>query len=232
MLVPSIKVKKFGQRLIDLCKIMVQFMETDDGIGLAAPQICYNLNLITLGNSFSKSSSLQHARFKLGSEELGYVLVNPRVKSRSEKKVDLLGGEGCLSLKHADLGKIERNEWIIIEYQNLDGDKFEEKVSGYLSTVISHEIDHLEGILYPGRMKESERNALLARYIRSKNLKQIEVVNATKLMLENVKNYEANYLSEIEYDIDQMVEFANKIKLPEVNLKKMLENIAWINDEV
>ena len=59
--------------------------------------------------------------------------------------------EGCLSVP-GYLGKVKRHQTIKLRYQNLKGQEKESKFSGFLATVIQHEMDHLSGILFIDRV--------------------------------------------------------------------------------
>ena len=106
---------------------MLETMKTNGGVGLAAPQI---------------GISLQLAVIEVGG--VIYKLINPIIL---KQKGEQISDEGCLSLKGVS-GKVYRPEKIVITALNENGEKV--KFSAYkdLARVLSHEIDHLNGILF------------------------------------------------------------------------------------
>jgi peptide deformylase len=111
------------------------------GIGIAAPQIGINKNIIWV------------QRFDKEGEPFELYL-NPKIVWRSE----LLrkGAEGCLSIPNIT-GDVLRNYTIKLTYQDKTGKQFEEIIEGFTAVIFQHETDHLNGILFTDRMKEQEK---------------------------------------------------------------------------
>ena len=111
------------------------------GIGIAAPQIGINRNIIWV-QRFDKAGE----PFEL--------YINPKITWRSE----LLrkGKEGCLSIPDIT-GDVLRNYTIKLTYQDKTGKQFEEIIEGFTAVIFQHETDHLNGILFTDRMKEQEK---------------------------------------------------------------------------
>jgi hypothetical protein len=149
-----------------------------------------------------------------------YALVNPKIISYSEVKVDLWKGEGCLSLEGADFGIVMRSESIVLQYRNLSGECFEETISGRLATILQHEIDHLHGILYPARMNEKARKNLMINYIKEKNLDRFAVAKFMDLMMKNVMNYGLS---------TNPSQFALNIGMKQDRIDNMLSKINQVN---
>ncbi len=107
------------------------------GVGLAAPQIGLNINLIAI-------------YFVDENEKINeYVLVNPKIISESTKKCYLTGGEGCLSVDKEHPGYILRPYKIKVKaFDLLNNKEVLLDLKGYEAIVIQHEIDHLKGILF------------------------------------------------------------------------------------
>lgn len=127
---PCSPVTVFDQKLEQLAQDMYAIMVANDGIGLAAPQIGEMVRLIivreeTAARPFS-------------------VYVNPVITFYSEKKVST--EEGCLSIPGV-FGYISRSAKIRIAYQDLTGEKRQEKANGLRAIVLQHETDHVNGIL-------------------------------------------------------------------------------------
>ena len=105
------------------------------GVGLAAPQIGVNKQLIVI-----------HFTYK---EKLySYQLVNPKVISHSVEKAYLNGGEGCLSVDEAIEGYVVRHARVTVRAFDKEGNKLKLRFKGYPAIVIQHEIDHLNGIMF------------------------------------------------------------------------------------
>lgn len=111
------------------------------GIGIAAPQIGINRNIIWV------------QRFDKDGEPFELYL-NPKIIWRSE----LLrkGPEGCLSIPDIT-GNVLRNYTIKLTYQDKSGKQFEELIEGFTAVIFQHETDHLNGILFTDRMLEQEK---------------------------------------------------------------------------
>ncbi len=77
-----------------------------------------------------------------------YIVINPRVKSKSEELIFVGEGEGCLSVNREVDGIVPRNARITVEAYNEDGDLFEIRVREDMSVAFQHEIDHLDGIIF------------------------------------------------------------------------------------
>ena len=98
------------------------------GSGLAAPQIGY----------------LQRATI-IEFEDDQQILVNPEIVDTSQEKMQIR--EGCLSFFNYR-GEVERHQYVKVRAQDENGERVEIEGSGDLSSLLQHEIDHLNGILY------------------------------------------------------------------------------------
>ncbi|MEC9485025.1 MAG: peptide deformylase [Candidatus Izemoplasma sp.] len=115
------------------------------GVGLAAPQI-----------NISKRMTCIFTTDETGEKLYKMMLINPKIISHSVKKTFLPGGEGCLSIDREVEGIVPRHKKIRVRaHQYLPETdsvrQIEFRVSGYVGVVIQHEIDHLDGILFPSR---------------------------------------------------------------------------------
>lgn len=130
--------------LHSLIKDMQDTMASLQGAGLAAPQIGVSLQLVIFG--FEKNQ-----RYPDAVEVPFTVLLNPRLMPLSEEQED--GWEGCLSVPGMR-GMVPR--YTQLRYQGVDqyGKTIDRTVSGFHARVVQHECDHLQGILYPMRIKD------------------------------------------------------------------------------
>jgi peptide deformylase len=142
------EVEKIDESIIKLLKDMeISLNSATDpiGVGLAAPQIGRSLRI------FIAKPTLKS---KL------HVFINPKIiklsapqKKKSEERTRKL--EGCLSLPNI-WGEVLRYDQIFLEYEDEKGEKHEKLFKGFLATIIQHEVDHLDGILFPKRVLEQK----------------------------------------------------------------------------
>lgn len=77
-----------------------------------------------------------------------YVIINPRVKSKSEELIFVGEGEGCLSINREVEGIVPRHARITLEAYDEDGNMFDIRVREDMAVAFQHELDHLDGILF------------------------------------------------------------------------------------
>ena len=107
------------------------------GVGLAAPQIGKNINLLAI--YFIDENE----------KENKYVLVNPKIISESTKLCYLKSGEGCLSVDKEHPGYIYRPYKIKVKaFDLLNNNEVLLELKGYSAIVAQHEIDHLNGVMF------------------------------------------------------------------------------------
>ncbi len=135
---PTRNVLKVDKKIKALIVRMFQALKESSGVGLAAPQIGENLNIIVLG---FEPNEEQREKLKL-TPVPKMVLINPRLVSTSKQTV--VEKEGCLSVPRTEVA-VPRFQKIQIEYLDENGQKRKFKTRGFLSRVIQHELDHLHG---------------------------------------------------------------------------------------
>ena len=81
-----------------------------------------------------------------------YIIINPKIISQSEEMVYVGEGEGCLSVNREVEGIVPRHARVTIEYQDLDGKPKQVRVREEIAIAFQHEIDHLNGILFPDKI--------------------------------------------------------------------------------
>lgn len=145
LLIKSLPVIDFaGEELRNRVSDMVDTMRFYQGVGLAAPQIGVSQQIIVLEVTHNKRYP------QAESIELD-VLINPKITQCSEQTE--VGWEGCLSLPGLR-GQVVRSNSISYEAFNLEGELLTKTVSEFHARIIQHEIDHLNGILYPNRLDD------------------------------------------------------------------------------
>lgn len=123
---------------------MFETMQLANGAGLAAPQIGVNLQLVIFGFK-------QNSRYPDAPNVPETVLINPVLTPLSDETDD--AWEGCLSVPGMR-GLVPR--WSRLRYEGFDqfGQKISRDVDGFHARVVQHETDHLNGVLYPMRIKD------------------------------------------------------------------------------
>lgn len=119
-------------------------MDALNGAGLAAPQIGVSLQVVIFGVS-------RNPRYPQAEEVPYTVLINPRLEPLSEEIEE--GWEGCLSVPGMR-GLVPRFKQL--RYRGFDqfGSAIDRSVGGFHARVVQHEVDHLNGILYPMRIRD------------------------------------------------------------------------------
>ena len=119
-----------------LCQEMLEFMRSQQGIGLSANQIGLNLRL-----------------FVMQVDDRTRFCFNPEIVTPGSKTVTM--AEGCLSF----IGKqctIQRPEEVLVRYQDHEGVWIQDQLTGLEGRCFQHEMDHLNGITMWDRQKEHD----------------------------------------------------------------------------
>ena len=131
------RVRKIGVALQRLIDNMIETMQAENGVGLAANQV----------GDLRKVAVIQ-----LPEDEEVLVLINPEITRREgEREVE----EGCLSIP-GYRGLITRSETVRAKATDLNGKLVRIKADGLLAQALEHETDHLNGILYITHIKSPE----------------------------------------------------------------------------
>lgn len=118
-----------------------------NGAGLAAPQIGVGLRVVIFGVQ-------SNPRYPNGEEIPDTVLINPAIEALGEQIEE--DWEGCLSVPGLR-GWVPRHARIRYAGFDARGTRFERVVQGFHARVVQHECDHLDGILYPMRVRDFTR---------------------------------------------------------------------------
>ncbi|HEX9109356.1 MAG TPA: peptide deformylase [Longimicrobiales bacterium] len=130
-----------------LIQDMFETMYEADGVGLAAPQVGVSQRVIVID---------PHEQ-----DVKPFGLVNP-VIVQSTRDVER-GEEGCLSIPGLkDI--VERPAAVVVDGLDAEGQPLHIEAEGLLARVLQHEIDHLDGVLFPDRLSPLKRNMLLKRW--------------------------------------------------------------------
>jgi len=136
------------QGLFDLIQDMEDTMQAMNGAGIAAPQIGVSLRVVIFGQK--PDSQTINPRYPDADVVPYTVLINPLLMPLSEETEE--GWEGCLSVPNMR-GIVSRYK--SLRYSGFDqfGHTINRDVQGFHARVVQHECDHLEGVLYPMRIK-------------------------------------------------------------------------------
>jgi peptide deformylase len=144
----SREVEAFGTpELASLLADLRDTMHAQKGAGIAAPQIGVDLRVVIFGVG-------RNPRYP-DAEEVPYTeLVNPVITPLTDAMEE--GWEGCLSVPGLR-GVVPRCSRV--RYRGFDpaGQPIEREVEGFHARVVQHECDHLDGILYPMRVRDFSR---------------------------------------------------------------------------
>jgi peptide deformylase len=146
-------IQKIDKTITALIKEMTESLlhaKDPEGVGLAAPQVGKSLQLFIIKES--KKDPL-------------LVFINPELiiptgeklqtNDESDKEHHEVKLEGCLSLQDI-WGIVHRYPKIELVYLNEKGEKCHDTFEGFMATIIQHEFDHLQGILFPRRVLEQK----------------------------------------------------------------------------
>jgi peptide deformylase len=140
------EVEEIDDDLRELAEEMFETMYTEEGIGLAAPQVGVSKRLFVMD---------------LREDGAGpQAVVNPVIVEHSGSE---RGEEGCLSLPGL-VGAVERPARIVVEGLDLDGKPLRIEASELLARCIQHEIDHLDGVLFIDHLSPLKRKMLLGKW--------------------------------------------------------------------
>lgn len=130
-------VKEMTPRLQTLVKDMFNTMDSEDGIGLAGPQVGILKRIFTVG---------------IGDIRLCFV--NPEVL---ETRGEYLDVEGCLSIP-GETGVVKRPEYVKVKAMNEKNEPFVIEAKNLLARCILHELDHLDGVLFTDKLVEVDED--------------------------------------------------------------------------
>ena len=138
------------RRLVD---DMLATMYDAPGIGLAAPQIGISRRLIVMDPA------------KEDQPKTSMVMVNPEILERSTEM--RTHEEGCLSIPEFT-AEIERPARTRVAYVDPEGQKHEAELAGIWATLVQHEIDHLNGVLFIDYLSRLKRDMVVKRFKKQK----------------------------------------------------------------
>lgn len=187
---PAKSINKIDKAIHHLIRDMKETLinaRDPEGVGLAAPQVGKSIQLFLIRQT-TRSPILVFINPKIEQLLDNTIIVNPpkiRENSKEEKSLPLdeaglpasrqdVQLEGCLSL-YSIWGVVKRHPGVLLSYQDETGQKHTKKFHGFIATIIQHEYDHLQGILFPKRVLE-QKNQLYKSVKNTKGENEFEEI--------------------------------------------------------
>ena len=133
---------------------MWETLADSEGIGLAAPQVGKDIRLAVIDLDPLSDDMPEYKDFKR-------VYINPHIIEFDETKMESLE-EGCLSLP-AIHEKVTRPTRIRVQWMDEDFQPHDEGVEGYLTRVMQHEFDHLDGKMFVDRVSPLRKQLIKSK---------------------------------------------------------------------
>jgi peptide deformylase len=145
-------VKAVDGELRALIDDMFETMYKAPGVGLAAIQLGIARRIVTIDVA------------KKDEEKQPRVFLNPEVLAASDAKSTY--EEGCLSIPEF-YEEVERPVGVKVRYMDLDGTTHEIDADGFLATVLQHEIDHTNGVLFIDHISKLKRDRVIKKFAKA-----------------------------------------------------------------
>jgi peptide deformylase len=145
-------VKTVDAEVRTLVDDMLETMYKAPGVGLAAIQVGVPRRIVTVDTA------------KKDEEKKPQVFLNPEILWTSEEKGTY--EEGCLSIPEY-YEEVERPVAIKVRYMDLDSKTHEIEADGFLATVLQHEIDHTNGVLFIDHISKLKRDRVIKKFTKA-----------------------------------------------------------------
>lgn len=159
-------VTKFDKELATLVQNMLYTMYHAPGIGLAAPQVGISIRMFVVDIDFEREEVTRAN----GKVEMEFTNLNPMVFINpvfTKKSGETIGKEGCLSVPDV-YEEISRAEHVVIEYQDLKGEKRTLEADDLLAVCLQHENDHLDGVVLIDRLSPLKKKFFKTKLLKDK----------------------------------------------------------------
>ena len=126
------------------------------GMGMAFVQLGHLKRMFVIANELEEKGTFEE-----------YIIINPKIISQSEELIYVGEGEGCLSVNREVEGIVPRHARITVDAYDEEGNPYTIRVREEIAIAFQHEMDHLDGILFPDRIdkKNPFKDAELMREI-------------------------------------------------------------------
>lgn len=142
----SEEIEKIDDELMLFAYDLIKLMYKNKGVWLAAPQVGKNIRMIATtqrGEKKGKDVIIDET-----------IMINPNITATSADCI--IAEEACISLPD-ERGNVRRSRSIVVEYTDLKGHKQKKKFKDFNATIIQHEIDHLDGILFTDKLVKKRK---------------------------------------------------------------------------
>ncbi len=148
-------ISEITPELLAVMNEMVDMMEKQNGVGLAAPQIGIPARFLVMMDPDTK---------------IVYRMINPQITSWSDDKCTM--EEGCLSVLGPDnlpvFSNVSRPAAVTVEWTNENGERIGAQMAGLPARIVQHETDHLDGILFIDHLSPVRREMVMRKVRRRK----------------------------------------------------------------
>jgi len=144
-------VEAVDERVVTLMNDMLETMYKAPGIGLAAPQVGVSERIVVIDIG------------KTEEDRQPIRMINPEIVWASDEENTY--EEGCLSVPE-NYAKVVRPRQVRVRYRDETFAKIELDADGLLATVIQHEIDHLDGVLFIDHLSSLKRHMILRKMVK------------------------------------------------------------------
>jgi peptide deformylase len=160
-----------------LIEAMKETMRDAPGVGLAAPQVGYSLQLAVIEDrpEYTRDASREQLAERERTPVPFQVIINPQVELLSESDVEFF--EGCLSLA-GFMAMVPRARRVRVRCMDENARQREFEATGWYARILQHEIDHLRGTLYIDRMMPRTLTTLdnYGRYWKEKPIAEVKQI--------------------------------------------------------
>ncbi len=154
-------VREVDRGVVHLMEEMLETMYAAPGIGLSAPQVGILKRVIVVDIAGSRAGSI--------SEQDPLCMANPAILWASGEYSSY--NEGCLSLP-GQYATVNRPSRILLRYLDRQNKMRDCTADGLLATVLQHEMDHLDGVLFVDYLSKLKRDMITRRLQKARRLRQ------------------------------------------------------------
>jgi peptide deformylase len=157
----SLEISKIStKRIQNLIADMRETLQTEKlGVGLAAPQVGEGVALVVV--------CVRPLPHRKAVEPFDAVLINPEITETYGRRIQLW--EGCISGgpgKASLFAKVPRYKKVRVKYYDEAGKNHHKTFEGFLAHIVQHEVDHLNGLLFVDRVKDTKSYVTYAEYMK------------------------------------------------------------------
>jgi peptide deformylase len=140
----------------ELIADLIATAQAANGVGIAAPQVASSVRLFIV-------ASRPSPRYPYAPTMEPTAIIDPQIIDRSTEMV--MGWEGCLSVPGVR-GLVPRHQSIEVTYFTANGEFVQRKLTDFIARIFQHELDHLDGILFPDRVLKATDLITEAEYLK------------------------------------------------------------------